>query len=65
MSCRLCGSGNTSDFSQKDRSHVFCHSCKGHVYEGQLFDKGTWDRWVNGEIERPAREHQYDMWEAA
>lgn len=61
MTCKLCGGSRTSDFSQKDRSHTFCHECKGHEYEGQLIDRKTWDRWINGEIRRPAREEQFDM----
>ena len=65
MSCHGCGSGNTSDFSQKDRQHIYCHRCGGHLYEHQWFDKGVWDDWVNERIERPAREEQLDIWEVA
>lgn len=59
--CKHCGSGNTNDFSQRDRQHIYCHACKGHDYQGQLIDAKTWDRWMNGEIDRPAREEQFDM----
>ncbi|WP_136247953.1 hypothetical protein [Halomonas borealis] len=59
--CKLCGSGNTSGFGQKGHPHTFCHACKGHEYEGQLIDGATWERWMNGEIERPAREDQFDL----
>lgn len=61
MTCKLCGSGNTSNFGMRDTPHIYCHACHGHEYEGQLFDRKTWDAWVNGEIERPAREEQLDM----
>jgi len=61
IECKLCGSGSASDFSQKNHLHTFCHVCKGHEYEGQLIDRKAWDRWMNGEIERPAREEQFDM----
>ena len=66
MSCQQCGSGNTSRFTiGTGKQHDYCHKCGGHVYEGQVFDKRTWDRWINGEIERPEREEQLDMWGAA
>lgn len=59
--CALCGSSNTSDFSQQDRRHTFCHACRGHEYQGQLIEQKTWERWMNGEIDRPAREEQFDL----
>lgn len=61
MTCKLCNSAKTSSFDSAYAPHTYCHACGGHDYEGQLFDRKTWDAWVNGEIERPDREEQLDM----
>tara|TARA_Y100000114_G_scaffold130066_1_gene127745 strand:- start:70 stop:270 length:201 start_codon:yes stop_codon:yes gene_type:complete len=60
MTCRICNSANTTSLGMRT-PHTYCNTCGGHDYECQLFDRKTWDAWVNGDIERPVREEQLDM----
>lgn len=64
MTCKLCNSAKTSSFGIQT-PHVYCHTCGGHEYEGQLIDRKTWDAWVNGLIERPERIQQLEMFKGA
>ena len=63
MTCKICNGSKTSNFGCRAENfiHVYCHSCGGHEYEGQLINRKDWEAWVNGVSPRPAREEQLDM----
>lgn len=52
MSCKLCGSGNTTLFAAgHPYQRLHCHSCKGQEYKSLLITAVNWDKWINSEVE--------------
>lgn len=58
--CAICGDDLMSDWSFHDsnnnsRHHYFCHSCRGHYFNGKWWSEKQWEDWIEGnptEIEK-------------